>query len=479
MLSGNGAMRLSSLLIASVLGAALAAGSTTGQVSSPAPPAPTAATAGASPVSGVVHPMIAEDRFLSSGAPPTMAACEKKYGVVCYGVHQMTAAYNLAPLFTKHIDGRGQTIVIVDSFGSPTIRQDLATFDKAFGLPAPPSLKMIQPAGKVLTTNAGWAAEATLDVEWSHAMAPRASILLVETPVSETEGTTGFPQIVKAENYVIAHHLGGVISQSFGATERTFASSPSRGRAILAPLRTDYVAAAKAGISVLASSGDTGAAGVQMNGTSFFTTRQVSWPASDPLVTAVGGTRLRLDNTGHRTAPDTTWNDTYVRVVQQLFTGSNGPSPLSTGGGVSAFFNAPSYQSRLKALDGGRRAIPDVAMSAACSGAVDVYQSFPGSVHGWSIVCGTSEASPMFAGIVALADQMAGHPLGLLNPKLYALQASHSRGLVDVTRGDNTVTFFQGHKITVTGYSARLGYDLVTGVGTVNAAKLVPALAGR
>jgi len=116
-------------------------------------------------------------------------------------------------------------------------------------------------------------------------------------------------------------------------------------------------------------------------------------------------------------------------------------------------------------------------MSAACNGAVDTYQSFPGQAAGWYPTCGTSEATPLFAGVVALADQLAGHPLGVINPALYALSAEHAPGIVDITKGNNTVSWTVGTKLqTVTGYQALKGYDLATGVGTVDAAKFVPEL---
>jgi subtilase family serine protease len=116
-------------------------------------------------------------------------------------------------------------------------------------------------------------------------------------------------------------------------------------------------------------------------------------------------------------------------------------------------------------------------MSAACNGSVDAYQSFPGETPGWYTVCGTSVATPLFAGVVALADQEAGHPLGLLNPALYALSASQATGIVDITKGNNTVSFTQhGRLQEVEGFSAQRGYDLASGVGTVDAAKFVPEL---
>jgi len=117
-------------------------------------------------------------------------------------------------------------------------------------------------------------------------------------------------------------------------------------------------------------------------------------------------------------------------------------------------------------------------MSAACDGSVDTYGSFGGAPPGWSPTCGTSEATPLFAGIVALADQVAGHPLGLINPALYQLSATGAPGIVDVTSGNNTVSFSQGgHEDTVHGYSAQKGYNLASGVGTINAYYFVSELA--
>jgi subtilase family serine protease len=140
----------------------------------------------------------------SSRQPPTTADCESTFGVACYEPAQIQQAYNLPVLYAKGVNGQGATIVIVDSFGSPTIVNDLATFDGQFGLPAPPSFRIIRPAGAVQPYNpsnglmVSWAGETTLDVEYAHTIAPGANILLVETPVAETEGVTGFPQIIRA-----------------------------------------------------------------------------------------------------------------------------------------------------------------------------------------------------------------------------------------------------------------------------------------
>jgi subtilase family serine protease len=133
----------------------------------------------------------------------------------------------------------------------------------------------------------------------------------------------------------------------------------------------------------------------------------------------------------------------------------------------------------VKSVVGDQRGVPDISMSAACNGAVDAYQSFPGQSAGWYPTCGTSEATPLFAGLVALADQVAGHPLGVINPALYALSSAGAPGIVDVTRGNNTVSFKRhGKRHTVVGFKALPGYDLASGVGTVDAAKFVPELAG-
>jgi subtilase family serine protease len=411
--------------------------------------------------------------------PPTTADCESAFEVACYEPGQVEKAYGVSTEFTHGVNGSGQTIIIVDSFGSPTIASDLKTFDSTFGLPDPPSLQVLQPAGAVPPfdpTNddmLGWAGETTLDVEYAHAMAPGAKIVLLETPVSETEGTTGFPQIVTAEEYAIDHHLGSVISQSFSATEQTFATAQS-----LLALRGAYVDALLHGVTVLAATGDSGAANVELDGSTFYSQPATTWPPSDPLVTGVGGTQLHLNATGNRTSPDTVWNDTYSVATNQFIFGNNGPNPLAGGGGLSVIFHRPFYQDLVTKVVGAQRGVPDISMSGACNGAVDVYQSFPGESAGWFPTCGTSEATPLFAGIVALADQAAGHPLGLINPALYLLSAERAPGIVDVTSGNNTVSFPQDNSIeTVNGFSAKPGYDLGSGVGTIFAPDFVPELA--
>jgi subtilase family serine protease len=393
---------------------------------------------------------------------PTQIVASAPFGG--YTPAQIRAAYFLNPLLRRGIDGTGQSIVIVDSFGSPTIRHDLKVFDRQFRLPPPRSLLIIHPAGPIpafrpTPNRIGWAEETTLDVEWAHVMAPRARIVLVETPVSENEGTSGFPQIVKAEKYVLAHKLGGVISQSFGATEQTFPTGTLR------PLRGAYLEAAQPAhnVTVVSASGDAGATAYRSDMRTFYTRPVISWPASDPLVTAVGGLDLRLDKLGRRNAPDRVWNDPGF--------------PAATGGGKSVIFGRPSFQTADAAIVGAHRGVPDISMSASCSHPVDIYQSFSGG-GGWQIICGTSEATPLFAGVIALAAQVAGHSLGPINAALYKMASARKSGIVDITRGNNTVTFQQnGATHTVHGWHAVPGYDLSAGLGTIKASVFVPRLA--
>lgn len=416
--------------------------------------------------------------------PPTTAQCEATSGIACYQPSQFEQAYDMNPLYRAGLTGKGKTIVLVDSYGSPTIQSDLATFDQETGLPAPPSFRTIQPAGPVPTYDptvydmGSWAFETSLDVEYAHAMAPGANLLLVETPVDETLGVQGFPQMIEAENYVINHRLGDVISQSFGATEQTFPSKSS-----IYGLRSAYFNALVHRVTVLSASGDGGAtddsAYDTTNGdTNWFPFRVDSWPSSDPLVTSVGGTQLHLDANGNRTAPDNVWNDTA------LFN-----DPAAGGGGVSTVFSRPSFQNRVTPVVRNARGNPDVAMSAAVNGGALVYLSFTNTAYGitspgWYIVGGTSEATPVFSGIVAIADQAAHRDLGWLNPTLYGLGDGSRSGIVDITSGNDSVFGTEelppvaGQPFSVQGYDAVTGYDLSSGLGTADGLRLVSQLTG-
>jgi subtilase family serine protease len=422
-------------------------------------------------------------------APLATSTCIATIGIRCYSPGQFERAYNLAGLHAAGTTGAGQTIAIVDSFGSPTIASDLHTFDQTFanppagsGIPADPAigtdpkLTIIQPAGAVPPFDpndsdmVGWAQETTLDVEWAHVMAPGANILLVETPVSETEGVTGFPEIVKAENFVIDNHLASVISQSFGATEDTFPNKQA-----LLDLRTANKNAAKNNVTVLAASGDEGSTDFELNLEDLFPFQVNSWPSSDPLVTSIGGTQMNLDDQGNHLSPDVVWNDSAIGIQ------------AAGGGGPSHVFDRPDFQSHVKSVVGHSRGTPDISLNAAVDGGVWVYYTFVTPTLPFHIFGGTSASTPEFAGVVAMADQVAGRPLGLLNDSLYRLADTtrgndHNgpNGIVDVTQGNNDIGLFtnsDGQTVDVPGFNAGAGYDLASGLGTIDAGSFVPALA--
>jgi subtilase family serine protease len=432
------------------------------------------------PSSGRVKPIPAVQGHINAAAltdPPDTAFCEANLFIACYAPSQIRTAYNLQPLYDRGLTGAGRTIVIVDAFGSPTIVHDLHTFDLQYGLPDP-NLQIIAPAGTPPPfdpnneDHVGWAEETTLDVEWAHVIAPGANILLVVTPVAETEGVTGFPEIVQAENFVIDHNLGDVISQSFGATEQTFPNKSS-----LLNLRSAFINARRHHVTVLGSSGDNGATDAKLDLSCCFPFRVNSWPSSDPLVTSIGGTQLHLDAAGNRLSPDSVWNDSCdVSATACIGAG---------GGGVSSVFPRPGFQDDVERVVNGHRGTPDVSLSAAVDGGVIVYFTFIRPTSPWHIFGGTSASSPMFSGVVAIADQAAGRRLGWLNPSLYRLD--NGRGLKDVTRGNNTFIFCSSAPATcgtsaevdtkVVGFNATRGYDLASGLGTIDAAALVRALA--
>ena len=415
--------------------------------------------------------------------PRPTSDCVTLLGIRCYSPAQFENAYNLAALHNAGITGAGQTIAIIDSFGSPTIAADLHQFDQTFGVSNPwgvpidpaiakdPKLTIIQPAGQVPPfdpTNddmVGWAQETTLDVEWAHVMAPKAKILLVETPVSETEGVTGFPEIVKAENYVINHHLASIISQSFGATENTFPNKQS-----LLALRGAFKNALLHHVTVLGASGDEGSTDFQTNLEDLYTMPVNSWPSSDPLVTSIGGTQMNLDDAGHRLSPDVVWNNSPIGIQ------------AAGGGGLSQVFGRPAFQDGVKSVVGHQRGTPDISLNAAVDGGVWVYYTFVTPSSPYHIFGGTSAATPEFAGIVAMANQVAHHPLGWINDDLYRLRNRPHRpdGIVDVTSGNNGIGPFvnsDGNTYEVPGYDAGTGYDLASGLGTINANAFVRALA--
>ena len=393
----------------------------------------------------------------ASTKPPTDAQCRAATGGPCYSPQEIRRAYGVDKLLGRGDDGKGQTIVIVDSFGSPTITRDLATFDAGYGLPAPPSFKIMAPLGTVpydpakIPDQVGWAEETTLDVEWSHAMAPGASIVLLTSPVDETEGAQGLPQFNALENFALNHHLGQVISQSWAATENSLFTKA--GKRVFRSFEATYARAARMGVTVLSSTGDTGTANTGVNG-KIFPFPTVNFPASSPLVTAVGGTSLTADTHGNYQS-ETAWN-------------SDGGA---TGGGISQFFREPFYQRFLPAsaqkLLGNHRGLPDVSWNADPSTPILIYLSF--LKPGFYAIGGTSEGAPSWAGLVADVDQLAHHPVGLLNPFLYALGKA-GVGFHDVTAGNNGLD-------GIPGYKAGPGWDAATGWGSPDVGALVRDIA--
>src|SRR5690242_20433378 len=276
-------------------------------------------TTAAATAAPVFHPAVADYAQLStSQTPPTQAQCNS-VGRRCFNPASTRAAYNVNPLYQAGYDGRGETIAIVDSFGSDTIAHDLHVYNQTWGLPAmcgeegvtctpgmptfsqfsfqgSPATKANPGKGPGLQDKSAWALEVSLDVETAHSIAPGANILLVTTPTAETLGVQGFPTMMKAEQYVVDHHMADVISQSFGSGEDAFGSSKS-----LLNLRDAFVDAAANGVTVLASSGDDGSAVTTKQpvakGGKLLPDPGANWPASDPLVTGVGGTYLCTDAT--------------------------------------------------------------------------------------------------------------------------------------------------------------------------------------
>jgi subtilase family serine protease len=402
-----------------------------------------------------VHPLV---RQYSTGKPnalPQPSECIANYGLACYTPAQIRKAYNIPASYT----GQGQKIAIVDAFGSPTAAADLATFSTTFGLPAAdfhvycPNGCAWPPAASVLDDAYGWAEEVSLDVQWAHAIAPRATINLV---VSASDDNAVMNQ---AMQYAVSHNLGDVLSMSFGTDESDNHGDSDQ----FIESHAIFAQAAAKGISLFAAAGDWGASDSQPVQTALY-------PASDPLVTGVGGTNLYADDNGNYQS-ETVWNDSDPSLCP--FGCSDGAFG-ATGGAVSTYFAAPSYQRGT--TNKSMRAISDVSYNASVYTSVWVVISFfpDPSQNGFYFFGGTSSGSPQWAAIGALANQRAGHRLGQLNPLLYAIARSrtdYARDFHDVTVGQNA--WFGP------GYSAGRGWDLPTGLGSPNVANLIGSLTRR
>jgi len=391
---------------------------------------------------------------------------------VCYDPYQMRHAYNIDTLINAGYTGKGKTIVIVDAFQSPNIVQQLNYYNTFYGLPslnglggAPdPNLgtfTQIAPDGLTPFDSTddnmvGWAEEISLDVLWAHAIAPGANIVLVLAKSNDDA------DILSATQYAVNHNLGNVISQSFGENESCVDSD------LLAAEHRLFAKATLKHITLLASSGDEGAAQATCDGSSWV--RAASSPASDPLVTGVGGTELHA--AGYcltQLGCDPTTNPA-AGTYQSEIAWNEFDSAIATGGGLSVLYRTPLYQ--LGTVPGLKhRGVPDVAYSAAVEHGVLTYLNIPGLPVGMYLFGGTSAGSPQWAGIVAIADQKANRGLGFINSTLYLFSLFppiYSTMFHDVTSGNNSVVEqdVNNNDVAVTGFTAKTKWDATTGLGS-------------
>ncbi len=415
----------------------------------------------------------------STGVGSTAPATPSPTGVVtadcltvsqCYAPHQFLVAYGIQPLLDRGITGHDVTVVLPEEAETgparpqpvtnllesvTDIRQDLADFDSRFALPA----AHIQ----VITTLAGssaspWLAgvEEVEDTELVHAVAPDATI--VEILVAPANVSTPAKLAATFAAYVrTAVSNGEVMSQS-GIGQDFNVGESSWTAAEVATMNSAMEYAVARHVTVVVASGDYGAIG---NGSSR-PRREVSLPASDPWALAAGGTTLTANRPTGAYRTETAWND-------------QSGSPSASGGGFSRLFARPTYQNGVPGVSA-TRGVPDVAGEATSTSGMALLFSAPGGSEELIGAGGTSAAAPFWAGLVALADQEAGHPLGFINPAIYRIAQSpmYHKAFHDITTGNNTVSL---NGATITGYQAGPGWDPVTGWGTPDAQVLIPLLA--
>jgi subtilase family serine protease len=418
----------------------------------------------------------------SAGANYRLFTCQVGLSTrVCYDPYEMRHAYNVDNLISAGFTGSGKTIVIVDSFQSPNIVQQLNFFDNFYGLPGLNGLgnapaanlgTFTQVAPDGLTpfvvgdpNMTGWAEEISLDVLWAHAIAPGANITLVLAKSNNDA------DILSATAYAVNNNLGDVISQSFGENESCV--DPT----LIAQEHELYAEATRKNITIFASSGDQGASQGSCDGNSWV--KAVSSPASDPLVTGVGGTELHatgycLAALGCNPATNPPAGTYQGEIVWNEFGDS------SSGGGFSVYYDEPSYQQGT--IHGGKqRGVPDVAYNAAVYHGVLTYLNIPGLPAGFYLFGGTSAGSPQWAAILSIADQKAGTNLGFINRALYTIGQApplYSKAFHDVTIGNNSVQELDSSNnvTSITGFNAGKGWDPATGLGSPIADNLVDQL---
>jgi len=376
-------------------------------------------------LSAIAHPrLVHRDQTFSSDDGFTPAQTIKAYGFTGISFGGVTG------------DGRGQTIAIVDAYDDAKIVEDLGVFDAQFGLPAPPSFQRLNQMGgtKLPKSNAAWASEIALDVEWAHAIAPQANILLVEARSGNQTN------LVAAANYAASVPGVSVVSMSWGFNE-------SKRELILDGMLASP--AGHAGVTFVAAGGDSGpAAGA-------------GWPAVSPQVLSVGGTSLTLKEKSGTYGHEVSWDE--------------------SGGGYTTTEPQPTYQLGVQST--GARSAPDVAYDADPNTAFAVYDSIPyQGIAGWQEIGGNSAGTPQWAALIAIANQgraLAGRASldGVTQtlPALYGLYSAPGIGGYA-----NYTTFFNDvqDSTTTTDVQAVAGYDTTTGLGTPHAANIINALVG-
>jgi len=394
----------------------------------------------------------------------------------CLRPQQVRTAYGIQPLLERGITGRGQTVVLLEFPSSPArspagtggsvpaqtdIRQDLARFDSVFGLPA----ARLQVVNTLAHAASPWlaagpvGAEEVLDTEIVHALAPGAAIREVLIPSSDTASSdTVAAALAAAMRLGLAQHPA-VMSLSIGAGEQCFTP------AVTAQIDSVLQTAQRDRVTVVAGTGDSGAAATACPGPGAGSApvKGVDFPASDPFTLAAGGTSLQASRATGAYIGETAWN------VPPAAGG-----PAASGGGFSRLFPRPAYQDGIAGI-GAARGVPDVSADADTHAGMALDFSEGGKDH-FIAAGGGSAAPPLWAAVIALADQYAGRDLGFVNPALYqiARSAHYKQAFHDVTTGTNTVT--SGTQ-TIVGYQAAPGWDPVTGWGSPNAQMLIPLFA--
>jgi subtilase family serine protease len=344
-----------------------------------------------------------------------------------YQPSDLQTAYNMTPLYRAGLDGTGETIAIVDAYGSINVAADLATFSAYMGLP-PAHLTIIGTAtesGYSGSVNSGWADETTLDVEWVHSIAPGAKILLVIAP------TNSFDDLFAAIATAAAQHGVAAISNSWSG-EESFTDIPTRkaGDGLL------MMANAK-GVAVNFASGDSG------NETINLGYADVNYPASSPYATGIGGVSVAL-NSRKQIAFQTSWGNNLTEVADTILDGSPPIDPplnegflYGGGGGTSNVYPQPSFQ---RSLGGNRRLVPDISWTADPYTGVEIIETEDAAGDQYiSVIGGTSLATPMFSALWGIAVQHAGHPLGQAAPYLYKLSGGAITD-IDAAQGSDNVS---------------------------------------